>query len=92
VDDLKFLQMSLDNESLKLDAKEKRLAETMNVLKTDMKDHRQYHQLLLELNGPIEEGVVLVQVPIKWNNIEEGEQAEVDFHPQCHHLKRKKPK
>ena len=32
------------------------------------------------LNGPIEEALVLVQ-------LEEHEQAEVDFHPHCHHWK-----
>jgi hypothetical protein len=34
LDDLKLLQMSLDHESLKLEPKEKRLVETMNVFDT----------------------------------------------------------
>jgi hypothetical protein len=53
LDDLKLLQMSLDHESLKLEPKEKRLVETMNVSDVDRKDHRQYQKLLLVLNGPI---------------------------------------
>jgi hypothetical protein len=43
------------------------------------------------LNGPILEAVVLVQVYVQWIHLEEGEQAEVDFHHHCHHLKKKKP-
>jgi hypothetical protein len=39
MDDLKLLQMSLDHESLKLEAKEKRLVGTMNVFDIDLKDH-----------------------------------------------------
>jgi hypothetical protein len=42
------------------------------------------------LNGPIWEVVVLVQVHVQWTHLEEGEQVEVDFHPHCHHLKKKK--
>jgi hypothetical protein len=53
LDDLKLLQMSLDHESLKLEPKEKRLIGTVNVSDADLKDHRQDHQLLLVLNGPI---------------------------------------
>jgi hypothetical protein len=53
MDHLKLLQMSLDHEFLKIRPKEKRLAGTVNVSDTDLKDHRQDHQLLLMLNGPI---------------------------------------
>jgi hypothetical protein len=53
MDKLKLLQMSLDHESLKIDPKEKRLTVIVNVSDDDMKDHRQYHELLLVLNGPI---------------------------------------
>jgi hypothetical protein len=53
MDDLKLLQMYLDHESLKLDPKEKRLVGTTNMFDVDLKDHRQDHQLLLILNGPI---------------------------------------
>ena len=53
LDDLNLLQMFLDQESQKLDSEEKRIAGIMNVLNIDMKDHRQDHQLLLGLNGPI---------------------------------------
>jgi hypothetical protein len=45
--------MSLDHKSLKLEKKEKRLVGTVNVFNADLKDHRQDHQLLLVLNGPI---------------------------------------
>jgi hypothetical protein len=34
---------------------------------------------------------VLVMVQVQWTHLEEGERAEVDFHPHYHHLK-KKPK
>jgi hypothetical protein len=42
---------------------------------------------------PIEEAVELEMVPVQVQrtHLEEGEQAEVDFHTHCHHLK-KKPK
>jgi hypothetical protein len=53
IDDLNILQMSLDHESLKLEPKEKRLGGTMNVFDANIKDHRQDHQLLLVLDGPI---------------------------------------
>jgi hypothetical protein len=53
MDDLNFIQMSLDHASLKLEPKEKRLVGTKNVSDVDMKDHRQYHQFLLVLNVPI---------------------------------------
>jgi hypothetical protein len=39
----------------------------------------------------IREVVVLVQVHVQWNQLKKGEQADVDFHSHCHHLK-KKPK
>ena len=53
LDGLKLLQMFLYHESLKLEPKEKRLDGTVNVFDSDLKDHRQDHQLLLMLNGPI---------------------------------------
>ena len=53
MDDLKLLQMSLVHDFLKLEPKEKRLTGTVNMSDANMKDHRQYHQLLLMLNGPI---------------------------------------
>ena len=81
--------MSLDDESLKLEPKEKRLIGTMNMFDVDMKDHRKDHQLRLELNRPILEAMVLVQVHVQWTHMEEGEQEEVGFHPHCHHLKKK---
>jgi hypothetical protein len=31
----------------------------------------------------------LVLVQVQRIHLEEGEQAEVDFHPHCHHLKKK---
>jgi hypothetical protein len=74
---------------LKLEPKEKRLVGTVNVSDADMKDHRQYHQLFLVLNIPIKEAVELVLVQVQRIHLEEGEQAEVDFHPHCHHLKKK---
>ena len=74
MDFLKLLQMFLDHDSQKLEPKEKRLTETKNMFNIDLYDHRQYHQLLHMLNEPIEEELVLVQ-------LEEHEQAEVDFHP-----------
>jgi hypothetical protein len=58
--------MSLDHESLKLEPKEKRLVETVNISDVDLKDHWQDHQLLLEWNGPICEAVVLVKVNVQW--------------------------
>jgi hypothetical protein len=61
----------------------------MTVSDADLKDHRQDHQMLLVLNGPIEEAVELVLVQVKRTHLEEGEQVEVDFHPHCHHLKKK---
>jgi hypothetical protein len=57
--------MSLDHEFLKLEPKEKRLTRTVNVSDVDLKDHRQDHQLLLVLNGPIEEAVELVLVQVQ---------------------------
>jgi hypothetical protein len=90
IDDMNLLQISLDHESLKLEPKEKRLAGTMNMFDADLKGYRQDHQQLLELNGTIWEAVVLVQVHIKWTHLEECEHAEVYFHPQYHHLKKKK--
>jgi hypothetical protein len=33
--------------------------------------------------------VVLVQVQVQWTHLVEGENAKVDFHPHCHHLKKK---
>jgi hypothetical protein len=41
------------------------------------------------LNGPIQEAVELVLVQVQRIHLEEGEQVEVDFHPHCHHLKKK---
>ena len=46
----------------------------------DLWDHREDHQLLHMLNGPIEEVLVLVQ-------LEEHEKEEVGFHPHSHHQK-----
>jgi hypothetical protein len=43
------MQMFLDHESLKLEPKEKRLVGTVNVSDADLKDHRQDHQLLLDV-------------------------------------------
>jgi hypothetical protein len=65
LDDLKLLQMCLNHESLKLKPEDKRLPGTMNMSDVDMK----YHQLLLELNGPIWEAVVLMQVHVQWNHL-----------------------
>jgi hypothetical protein len=45
---------------------------------------------ILVLNGPIYEAMVLVRVQVQWTHLEEGEQAEVDFHPHCHRLKKNK--
>ena len=84
--------MSLDHESMKLESKEKRLTGTVNVFDIDMKDHRQDHKLFLDLNGPIREVMLLVHVHVQWTHLEEGEQEEVDFHPRCHHSKKKKLK
>ena len=39
MDDLKFMLMSLDHESLKLEPKEKTLARTVNLSDVDLKDH-----------------------------------------------------
>jgi hypothetical protein len=64
LDDLKLLQMSLDHESLKLEPKEKRLIGTVNI-NVDMKDHRKDHQLLLVLNRPIKEAMVLVRAQVQ---------------------------
>jgi hypothetical protein len=89
LDDLKLLQMSLDHEFLKLKPKEKRLTISMNVSDVDIKDHQQDHQLLLLLNGPISEAVELVLVQVQRTHLEEGEQEELDFHPHCHHIKKK---
>jgi hypothetical protein len=47
----------------------------------DLKDHRQDHHILLMLNRPILEVVELVLVHVQRNHLEEGDQAEVDFHP-----------
>jgi hypothetical protein len=33
--------------------------------------------------------VDLVLVQVKMNHLKEGEKSEVDFHPHCHHLKKK---
>jgi hypothetical protein len=56
--------MFMDHESLKLEPKEKRLNITVNVFENDRKDHQKYHQLLLVLNRPIEEAMVLVKVHV----------------------------
>jgi hypothetical protein len=34
--------------------------------------------------------LVLVQVHVQWTHMEEVEYAEVDFHPHCHHINKKK--
>jgi hypothetical protein len=81
--------MSLDHESLKLEPKEKSLIGTVNVSDVDLKDHRRDHQLLLMLNGPIQEAMELVMVQVKRTHLEEGEKVEVDCHHHCHHLKKK---
>jgi len=60
MDDLNIMQMSLDDDSLKIEKKYKSLNGTMNVFDGGLKDHQQYHQLLLELNRPIWEAMVLV--------------------------------
>jgi hypothetical protein len=70
---LKVIQIYFHHESLKLDPEEKRLPRTINESDVDLKDHRQDHQLLLMLNGPIYEVMVLVQVHVNWNYLEEGE-------------------
>jgi hypothetical protein len=82
--------MSLDHESLKLDPKYKRLIGNLNVFDNYLKDHQQDHQLLLVLNRPIYEAMVLVHVQFQWTHLEEGEKAEEDFHPHCNHLKKKR--
>jgi hypothetical protein len=84
--------MILDRESIKIDPKENRLTGTVNVSNVDMKDHMKYHQLLLELNGPIWEAVVQVQFHVQWTHMEEGEKVEVYFFPHFHHLRKNKPK
>ena len=61
----------------------------MNVFNANLKDHRQDHWLLLVLNEPIYEAVELVLVQVQRTHLEEGENAEVDFHPHYHHMKKK---
>jgi hypothetical protein len=39
MDDLKILEMFMDDESLQIDPKEKRLTGTMNVFNINLKDH-----------------------------------------------------
>ena len=70
----------MDNDSQKLEPKEKRLAKTKNIFDVDHLYHQQDNQLLHMLNGPIEKEMVLVQ-------LEEHEKVEGDFHPQFHHKK-----
>jgi hypothetical protein len=60
MNDLKLLKMILDQDFMKFETKEKRLVGIVNMFDIDLKDHRQDHQLLLELNGSIWEAVVLV--------------------------------
>jgi hypothetical protein len=61
MDDPKLMQMCLYNESLKLELKENRTIGTMKVSEVDLEDH----QLLLVLNEPISEAMVLVQVHVQ---------------------------
>jgi hypothetical protein len=81
--------MCLDHECLKIKPNKRRLVGIVNVLDTNLKDQRQDLQLLLVLNKPIWEAVVVVQVHVQWTHIEEDEQVEVYFHTCCQHLKNK---
>lgn len=83
--------MFLDHESLKLEPKERRHAGIVNEYDIDMQDHWKGHQLLHVSKKLIWDAMVLVQVHVhvQWVYLEEFCKAKVDFHPRCHHLKKK---
>jgi hypothetical protein len=72
--------MCLYHDSLNIYPKERRLVGTMNMYDVDLYDQWQDHQLLLVLNGPIWEEVVVVQVHVQWTQLEEGEKVEEDIY------------